>query len=124
MFTLSTTPVIEEYIANMSQTCTLNGVTVSVSSYTNHSKSGSWARGFKFNSNTYGILVKVQPGDKFHRSSIYSPDHGKTWYSTLEDAKKQRGGKVKLNGHSSKEFAFDSIQKINKEYNQDYAWRA
>ena len=37
---------------------------------------------------------------------------------------KQRAGKVKLNSTSSKEFAFDSIQKLNKEYDPSYTWRA
>jgi len=116
MFALHEKPLIEEYIAYMGQGCTLNGATVTVSSYTNDSRSGSSARGFTFSSNTYGILIKQLKGTKYYKPSRYSPDHGATWYETLAEAKKQRAGKVKLNSTSSKEFAFDAIQKINKDY--------
>ena len=124
MFSLSTTPIASEYMTNMGQGCTLNGVTVAVSSYTNDSRTGSYARGFKFGSNTYGVLVKQLKGTKYYKPSRYSPDHGQTWYETLAEAKKQRAGKVKLNSTKSKEFAFDSIQKINKEYDKNYSWHA
>ena len=124
MFALSPTPIAAEYIANMSKGCTLNGVTVTVASYTNDSRTGSYARGFKFSSNTYGILTRQHAAGKFYTPPRFSPDHGKTWYETLVEAKKQRAGKVKLNSTSSKEFAFDSIQKINKSYDANYAWRA
>ena len=124
MFALHAKPIIEEYIAYMGKGCTLNGVTVAVTSYTNDSRTGSYARGFKFSSNTYGVLVKQLTGTKYYKPSRYSPDHGVTWYETLAEAKKQRAGKVKLNSTSSKEFAFDSIQKINKEYDKSYSWRA
>jgi hypothetical protein len=124
MFALSATPIAAEYLANMEQGCTLNGVTVAVYSYTNDSRTGSYARGFKFSSNRYGILIKQLKGTKYYKPVRYSPDHGKTWYETLAEAKKQRAGKVKLNSTSSKEFAFDSIQKINKEYDKNYSWHA
>lgn len=124
MFSLSTTPIAAEYLANMEQGCTLNGVTVAVYSYTNKSRTGSYERGFKFSSNKYGILIKQLKGTKYYKPVRYSPDHGKTWYETLAEAKKQRAGKVKLNSTSSKEFAFDAIQKINKDYDKNYSWHA
>lgn len=116
MFALHEKPLIEEYIAYKSQQCTLNGVTVTVASYTNDSQSGSYSRGLKFGSNTYGYLVKELKGTKYFKPSRYSPDHGKTWYETFSEMKKQRAGKIKLSSTSSKEFAFDAIQKINKDY--------
>jgi hypothetical protein len=122
MFELSPTPIADEYLANMYKGCTLNGVTVAVTSYTVDSRSGSYERGFKFGSNTYGVLVKQLKGTKYYKPSRYSPDHGKTWYETLAEARKQRAGKVKLASRSSKEFAFDSIQKINKDYDRNYVW--
>jgi hypothetical protein len=124
MFTLSITPIAAEYLANMGQSCTLKGVTVTVATYTSESRTGSYARGFKFASNTYGFLHKQLKGTKYYKPMRYSPDHGKTWYDSLDEAKKQRAGKVKLNNTSSKEFAFDAIQKINKDYDRNYAWHA
>jgi hypothetical protein len=124
MFALSPTPIASEYMSNMYNGCTLDGVTVAVTSYTVDSRSGSYERGFKYSSNTYGVLVKQLKGTKYYKPSRYSPDHGKTWYETLAEARKQRAGKVKLNSTSSKEFAFDAIQKINKDYDRNYAWHA
>ena len=124
MFSLSTTPIASEYMSNMGKGCTLDGVTVAVTSYTVDSRTGSYARGFKFSSNTYGVLVKQLKGTKYYKPSRYSPDHGVTWYETLDEMKKQRAGKVKLASRSSKEFAFDAIQQINKDYDRNYAWHA
>jgi hypothetical protein len=69
-------------------------------------------------------LHKQLKGTKYYKPMRYSPDHGVTWYETLDEAKKQRAGKVKLNSTNSKEFAFDAIQKINKDYDRNYAWHA
>ena len=124
MFALHAKPLIEEYIAYMGEGCTLNGATVTISSYTNNSRSGSYARGFTFSSNTYGILIKQLKGTKYYKPSRYSPDHGKTWYETLYEAQKQRAGKVKLSRTSSKEFAYYAIQTINKDYDSNYTWKA
>ncbi len=122
MFSLSTTPIASEYMSNMSQGCTLNGVTVTVCQYTNYSRSGSYERGFKFSNTTYGFLTKQLKGTKYYKPLRYSPDHGKTWYETLDEMKKQRADKVKLQSNRSAEFAFDSIQKINKDYDRNYVW--
>ena len=124
MFSLSTTPIAAEYLANIGQECLLGKDVVTVLSYTNESRTGSYARGFKFSRNTYGIITKRLKGTKYFKPVRYSPDHGTTWYSSLHEAKMQRAGKVKLASRSSKEFAFDSIQQINKSYNPGYAWHA
>ena len=122
MNTLHAKPLIEEYTAYIGQQCLHFGFTVTVRSYTNDSRTGSYARGFKFGSNTYGYLERQLVGSKYYRPRCYSPDHGVTWYDSLLEAKKQRAGKVRLSSTSSKEFAFDSIQKINKDYDRNYAW--
>ena len=124
MFALHAKPLIEEYIAYMGEGCTLNGATVTISSYTNNSRSGSYARGFTFSSNTYGFLIRRLAAGKDYTPLRFSPDHGVTWYETLAEAKKQRAGKVKLSRTSSKEFAYDAIQTINKDYDSNYTWKA
>jgi hypothetical protein len=122
MFTLSPTPVASEYEAGK-QGCRLGKGTVKTAMYTNESRSGSWERGFKFSSNTYGYLVKQLKGTKYYKPSRYSPDHGKTWYETLDEAKKQRAGKIKFASRTAEEFSFTSIQKINRKYDPNYKWR-
>ena len=124
MFTLSATPIAVEYIANKGQQCLLGKAIVTIGSYTNDSRTGSYERGFKFSSNTYGYLVKQLKGTKYYKPVRYSADHGATWHEGFDEMKKQRAGKVKLNSSSSKEFAFDSIQKLNKDYDRNYTWRA
>ena len=122
MNTLHDKPLVEEYAAYAGQQCLHRGFTVTVRSYTNDSRTGSSARGFKFGSNTYGYLERQLVGSKHYRPRCYSPDHGTTWYDSLDEMRKQRAGKVKLSSTSSKEFAFDSIQKINKDYDRSYTW--
>ena len=124
MFALHAKPLIEEYIAYMGQGCTLNGATVTVSSYTNNSRSGSYAQGFTFGSNTYGFLIRRLAAGRGYTPLRFSPDHGATWYETLAEAKKQRVGKVKLSRTSSKEFAYYATQTINKDYDSNYRGKA
>lgn len=121
---LSTTAIVAEYIDNMGGTCQLGKHLVTVNSYTTRSQSGSYERGFKFSSNTYGYLTRKLKGTKYYKPTRYSPDHGKTWYETFDDMKKQRAGKVKLSVSRTKEFAFDAIQAINKKYDRNYTWHA
>ena len=122
MFTLSATPEAAEYIANNGQECLLGKAIVTIASYTNYSRTGSYERGFKFSSNTYGYLIKQLKGTKYYKPSRYSADHGATWHESFDEMK--RAGKVKLSSTNSKEFAFDSIQKLNKKYDPSYTWRA
>ena len=121
MQTLSATPNKDEY--NAKTEFILGTYVVTTNTYTKTGRSGSYERGLKFSSNTYGYLTRKLKGTKYYKPTRYSPDHGKTWYESFEEMKKQRAGKVKLDGYSSKEFAFDSIQKINKEYDPSYTWR-
>ena len=122
MKTLSAVTDKAEYTANMGKECVLGKHVVTVRSYTNDSQSGSYMRGFKFSTNTYGYLTRLLKGTKYYQPKRYSPDHGATWYKTYAEMKKQRAGKVKLESSNSKEFAFDAIQRINREYDRNYAW--
>jgi hypothetical protein len=124
MTILSATPVIAEYLANIGKECQLGKYVVSVCKYEKESQSGSWERGFKWTYTTYGYLTRKLKGTKYYKPTRYSVDHGATWYESLTEAKKQRAGKVKLEVRKSQEFAFASIQKINKEYDPTYQWRA
>lgn len=119
MFTLSNTPVIAEYDKHISFEVLLKTAVVTVMSYTNESRDGSYATGLKFSTNTYGYLKRVFKT----RGPKYSPDHGVTWYDSFADMKKQRANKVKLTSNRRKEFSFDAIQKINREYNPGYVWQ-
>ncbi len=120
MFTLSNVAVVEEYNNNIDTQVLLGKVIVTVDSYTNHSRSGSYERGLKFGSHTYGYLIR----EFKTRPDKYSPDHGVTWYDSVLEMKKQRAGKVMLSGSVTKEFSFDTIQRINREYDREYKWKA
>jgi hypothetical protein len=124
MITLSATPVVAEYTENIGKQAKLGKYIVTVKQYTKNSQSGSYARGFKFTDTTYGYLTRELTGTKYYKPTRFSVDHGATWHETWDDAKKQRANKVKLNVHKSNEFAFDAIQKINKDYDRNYQWKA
>ena len=106
----------KDYADFRGQIVKLNGEPVRVMTYEKYSQSGSYERGFKFTDSTYGYLEKSD-------RTLYSPDHGKTWYTYLEDMKKQRAGRVLVERKTHGEFAFESIQRINKSYDPSYKWR-
>jgi hypothetical protein len=122
MFKLDSTPIASEYLEHKNMECTLGEYVVTIRTRTKDSRTGSYARGFKFSSNTYGFLVRTLRGTKYYKPSRYSADHGKSWHETFESMLKQRAGLVKLDSSQHKEFAFDSIQQINKDYDRNYAW--
>ena len=103
----------EAYLANMGQTVKVGRYTCEVGSKRKDGRSGSYERGFKFTSSTYGYLkthTKV-------RGTQYSFDHGATWHYDIYTASKARSGKILLERNAPrKEFAYDSIQQINREY--------
>jgi len=103
-----------QYTEFKGQEVLLGTIVVTVYSYKKHSQSGSYERGFKYTDSTYGYLKK---------GIEVSPDHGKTWYYSLEEAKKQRAGKVLVERRNNKEFAFESIQRINRDYDPQYKWK-
>ena len=88
-------------------------------------KSGSYERGFKFGSITYGILRKnsVTEGKKY-QPCLFSADHGKTWHMDISAAKKSKGKIIIDRSCPRGEFAFEGIQKINQEYyGSSYRWK-
>ena len=108
----------EWYNANMGQTVKVRRHTCTVAKYEKQSQSGSYERGFKFHTTIYAMLQK---GTGW--GAMYSFDGGQTW-ATQSAAYKSAGrsGKVMLERTTSKEFAFDAIQRINKEYDPNYKW--
>ena len=124
MKTLSKEPVVAEYVANKDKECVLGKYIVTVMLYERNSQSGSYDRGFKWTDTTYGVLTRKLKGTKYYTPVRYSPDHGKTWYESLDEAKKQRAAKVKVAVHKSQEFAFNAIQQINRKYEgASYRWK-
>ena len=102
-----------DYMAHMGQTVRVGRYTCEVGSKRRSGQSGSYERGFKFTSSTYGYLKTTT---KAHGTQ-YSFDHGKTWNWDLFKAEKVRSGKILLERNAPrKEFAYDAIQKINREY--------
>lgn len=102
-----------EYLANMGKTVKVGRYECKVGSKRKDGRSGSYERGFKFTSSTYGYLMTTTKA----RGTEYSFDHGKTWHYSLFTASKVRSGKILLERIAPrKEFAYDAIQKINREY--------
>lgn len=92
MFCLSSNPVKDEYKANNGKDVLLGSDVVYLFVEYTSIKSGSWERGFKFGSVTYGILKRmhVSAKGKF-RYPEYSYNHGATWHTSQQEAKKSKG---------------------------------
>jgi hypothetical protein len=103
----------EAYLANMGQTVKVGRYTCEVGSKRKDGRSGTWERGFKFTSSTYGYLKTTTKA----RGTQFSFDHGKTWHYNIFTASKVRSGKILLERNAPRpEMAYDAIQKINREY--------
>jgi hypothetical protein len=110
-----------EYMANMGQTVKVGRYTCEVGSKRKDGRSGSYERGFKFTSSTYGYLKTTTRA----RGTEFSFDHGKTWDRDIYKASKVRSGKILLERDAPRgEFAFEAIQKINRDYDPSYKWKA
>lgn len=124
MFKLSDAPSKDEYKSQSGKLVLLGDKEVTVVLNRVDTKSGSWERGFKFGSITYGLLErKVKPTKKNGWViSEFSANHGVTW-ATSESLAKKAKGKVIIDKPAPRgEFAFDRIQAINKEYDASYKW--
>lgn len=103
------------YIANQGKTVRVGRYTCTVSKTTTESRGGSWERGFKFSRSTWAMLT--------HKTLGFSMDGGKTWHASIKAARKSKG-KIKLDGHTHGELAFEGIQAINRAYyGSGYKWR-
>lgn len=124
MFQLSPTPVADEYKTNNGKDVMLGNQRVYLFIDCNDTKSGSWEKGFKFGSITYGILKRTTVTAKGkYRYNEFSYDHGATWHARPADAKKVRGKVIVERSTPRGEFAFDKIQQLNREYHgSTYKW--
>ena len=103
----------EAYLANMGKTVKVGRYTCEVGSKRKDGRSGTWSTGFKFTSSTYGYLKTTTKA----RGTEFSFDHGATWHYDIYKASKVRKGKILLDRNAPrKEFAYDAIQRINREY--------
>lgn len=117
-------PTKEFYLQNRGKVVSVRHTRAATVSFTTtNTRSGSWERGFKFHTSEWAVLERKKYLSKHYRRLEFSMDHGKTWHPTIFLAKKSKG-KLKLSTGTHKEFAFDSIQKINRDYDPDYKWRA
>lgn len=108
-------PTAENYRRYRGQKMRIGKNIVIIEVYRTESRGGSWERGFKFSNSEWGILKRVS--DK-----SFSMDHGKTWHSNPKAAAKSKG-KMRLNSETRGEFAFEGIQKLNREYyGPGYKW--
>lgn len=121
MFVLSKEPNKQEYLDHMGEVCKLGRYEVTVGKYVTDTKTGSWERGFKFHETTYGVLYRTKGTVK-----VKSFDHGKSWeidwVSDFNAAKLAGRNKIMLKRKTTKEFAFDAIQRINRQYDAGYRW--
>jgi len=116
VFVLSKEADKAEYIAHMGETCKRGRYEVTIAYRMVHTRSGSYERGFKFHETKYGILTRIGSKKDYCRT-MYSFDHGKTWGAWESAAVKSAGrSKVMLERNTTKEFAYDSIQRINRKY--------
>jgi hypothetical protein len=128
MFKLSDKPSKEEYIAHKDETVLLGKTEVKVILERRDTKSGSWERGFKFGSITYGLLRRMTKqkspwSKKIVELPEYSADHGATWHPDGRTALKSKGKIVVERSKPYGEFAFSAIQRINREYDPNYKWK-
>ena len=124
MFKLSDKPSKDEYKAHKGKDVILEDMEVRVILDEVSTKSGSWARGFKFGSVTYGILRATHLSTKRPFTiHVYSADHGATWHPNITTAKKSKGKVIVERSAPRGEFAFSSIQRINQNYDHNYKWK-
>ena len=113
MFVLSKEANKAELEAHMGEDCKLGRTVVRVGSDRVNTQSGSYERGLKFHTTTYVVLLK-KPDDMFPEMSY---DYGKTWSTSRIQARKSAGrAKIMLKRDTHKEFAYDAIQQINREW--------
>lgn len=104
----------EQYLKYKDKKVLLKNKVVVIKIYEAEAKRyGTWATGFKFTNTTYGMLIWEKKTFPFKKWSL---DNGKTWHSDFREAKKSKN-KIIMSKSTHKEWAYDSIQKINREYN-------
>lgn len=109
-------PTLENYQRLQGQVVLLGKSKVKVGKVCRERRLGSYERGLKWSRNEYAKLTRVSDGK-------ISLDHGKTWHVFEKDAFKQSKGKIKLKQDLTQEFAFNSIQHLNRQYDPGFVWR-
>jgi hypothetical protein len=123
MFKLNAAASKAEYAEHMGTEVLLGKKICKVVEYTKNGQSGSSDRGFKFSTTKYGGLHDV-------KTRQVSFDHGVTWNWVMgqyyhDVFKATKTGRVRLASNSHKEFSFDAIQTLNRDYHgSDYKWKA
>lgn len=126
--TLSAIASVDEYRRLAGQTVRRGNRKVVVSVHRTESRLGSYERGLQWRRSEYGLLIwhhASERGCGYYRVTDYSVDHGATWHPDVKTAMRlSRRGRVKLEAHREKEFAFDAIQATNRKYEgPGYRWR-
>jgi hypothetical protein len=107
-------PTKENYIRLRGTKVQIRGRTVTVGYHATDSRGGSWERGFRFYRSEWAMLKSAR--------GLVSMDHGKTWHQSSRDAMKSKG-KLRLSSDNHGEFAFEGIQKINRQWDgPNYRW--
>ena len=110
------------YTANMGKkVIAFRGQEAEIITFSMSGQSGSWMRGFKFHNSKWAMLKRVRIiARRKHgvtKRTDYSMDGGRSWWSTMQAARQMtKKGRIKLSTDTKKEFAYDAIQRINKEY--------
>lgn len=103
------------YQAHQGEEVIIGKVKARVTMHRTESRGGSWERGFRFYESKWGAL-RAKDG--------VSLDGGKTWWKSAREAFRGSKGKVRLTSSNHGEFAFNSIQDINRQYEgPGYRWR-
>lgn len=121
MFQLSAKANKDEYTTHMGTDVLLGKKVVRVVKYSKDGRSGTYERGFKFTTNVYGGLFDA-------KANKVTFDHGVTWvwcYQSNVDNynglytqwKLTPKGRIRLESDSQKEFSYDAIQAINRQFN-------
>ncbi len=116
----------EDYIKYNNKEVLFQGRVVKVITYESENRQGSYERGLKWSHRKYGLLIRK---GKTKYSHFISANHGETWVELvagerIKSAIRQSKNKVILGNTTTKEFAFEGIQEINRKWDgPNYRWR-
>lgn len=105
---------LEWYNARQGKIVYVNGQRCTITSHRTESRMGSYERGLAWSHTTWAMLRR-------NKDRCVSMNHGATWHASARDAMKSKG-KLKLNSKIEKEFAFEGIQRINRDYDPGFVW--
>ena len=115
----------EQYIKYKGKKVIFKGKVVEVGTVERSNQKGSYERGLAWSRTTYGVLIRARTKNTY----TVSADHGATWHKVNNWEKDHvvrwtKVGRVKLDSHLDKEFAFEGIQAINRQWEgPNYRWK-